>query len=158
MPGLFAAHTFDIRSVALAGALLIGLACPALASEPITVVLDRAQVLKLPPKAQTVIIGNPMIADVLVQKNGSMVVTGKSFGMTNLIAQDAAGAVIGESILRVEAPSDGLIVVQRGMERESYSCTPRCQPAVSLGDSEGHFAAAGSQATKRSSLVSGSSQ
>jgi hypothetical protein len=158
MPGLFAPHAFDIRSVALSCVLLFGVACPALSSEAITVVLDRAQVLKLPPKAQTVIIGNPMIADVLVQKNGSMVVTGKSFGITNLIAQDATGAVIGESILKVEAPSDGLIVVQRGMERESYSCTPRCQPAVSLGDSNGHFTAAGGQATTRNGLVRGSGQ
>ncbi len=155
MIGSFASRLPDCRSLALAGILMVGTAGPVMASDLITVVLDHAQVLKLPPRTQTVIIGNPMIADVLVQKNGSMVVTGKSFGATNLIAQDAAGTVIGESMLRVEAPRDGLVVVQRGMDRESYSCTPACQPSVSLGDSDTHFKAAGGQATSRSSLVNG---
>jgi Flp pilus assembly secretin CpaC len=123
------------------------------AAETITVRLDHAQVLKLPPKANTVIIGNPMIADVTVQKNGSMVVTGKSYGVTNLIAQDATGAVIGESLLRVEAPDEDMIIVQRGMERESYSCNPKCQPALNLGDSKTHFEGVGTQAATRNSLA-----
>lgn len=138
---------------ARAGLIFLICSSPAFASDQITVVLDHAQVLKLPPKAQTVIIGNPLIADVLIQKNGSMVVTGKSFGITNLIAQDASGAVIGESLLRVEAPSEGLVVVQRGMDRESYSCTPKCQPALILGDADNHFKGAGGQVTSRNGFV-----
>ena len=145
----------DWRMIVVAGALALGTVYPARSADQISVVLDHAQVLKLPPKAQTVIIGNPLIADVLIQKNGSMVVTGKSFGITNLIAQDASGAVIGESLLRVEAPNEGLVLVQRGMERESYSCTPQCQPAIILGDADGHFKGAGNQATSRNGLVSG---
>ena len=93
--------------------------------------------------ATTIVIGNPMIADVAVQKNGSMVVTGKSYGTTNLIAQDSTGAVIGESLIRVEAATDGVVLLQRGLERESYSCTPRCQPTLSLGDVQRHFEAVG---------------
>ena len=84
-------------------------ASPALALDSIIVRTDHAQVLKLPPRTNTIIIGNPMIADVSVQKNGSMVVTGKSYGTTNLIAQDATGAVIGESIIKVEAPVDDVL-------------------------------------------------
>ena len=53
-------------------------ALPAAAMDSILVQTDRAQVLKLPPRATTIVIGNPMIADVAIQKNGSMVVTGKS--------------------------------------------------------------------------------
>ena len=34
----------------------------------------------------------------------------------------------------MSAPSDAVVVVQRGLERQSYSCTPNCQPSVILGD------------------------
>ncbi len=128
-------------------------ASPAFALDSIIVRTDHAQVLKLPPRTNTIIIGNPMIADVSVQKNGSMVVTGKSFGTTNLIAQDATGAVIGESIIKVEAPVDDVLLVQRGLERETYSCTPRCQPTLSLGDVQRHFEGISGQTTTRNSLA-----
>ncbi len=126
---------------------------PAAAMDSILVQTDRAQVLKLPPRATTIVIGNPMIADVAIQKNGSMVVTGKSYGTTNLIAQDSTGAVIGESLIRVEAATDGVVLLQRGLERESYSCTPRCQPTLSLGDVQRHFESVGAQANARNGLA-----
>jgi hypothetical protein len=134
---------------------VLGLAAvtPALAVDAITVQTDRAQVLKLPARTTTVVIGNPMIADVSVQKNGSMVVTGKSYGTTNLIAQDSSGVVLGESLIKVEAPNDDVVVLLRGSERESYSCTPRCQPTLSLGDVPRHFDAVGAQTTSRNALA-----
>ena len=58
---------------------------PSGAPESVVVLVDQAKVVRLPEKAQTVIVGNPAIADVAVQRNGVMVVTGKSFGVTNLI-------------------------------------------------------------------------
>ena len=109
-------------------ALLLGPGA-ALALDNILVQTDRATVLKLLPKTTTVIVGNPSIADISLQKNGSVVVTGKSYGTTNLILQDASGEVLGEQLISVQAASDGgQVLVQRGMERETYSCTPRCQP------------------------------
>jgi hypothetical protein len=138
--------------VAVAGLWLMG-ALPAAALDSIVVQTDRAQVLKLPPKATTIIIGNPMIADVTVQKNGSMVVTGKSYGTTNLIAQDSTGAVIGESLIRVEAANEGTMIVQRGMDRESYSCTPNCQPTLSMGDVQKYFEVVGGQTNVRNGLA-----
>ena len=56
----------------------------------IAVTLDQAKIAKLPAGATTLIIGNPMIADVaMLKNNNSMVITGKGFGQTNLIALDA---------------------------------------------------------------------
>ncbi|GGH08389.1 hypothetical protein GCM10007036_03850 [Alsobacter metallidurans] len=132
---------------------LLAFAGPAAALDSIVVQTDHAQVLKLPPRATTIVIGNPMIADVAVQKNGSMVLTGKSYGETNLIAQDSSGAVIGESRIRVEAASENIMVVQRGMERETYSCAPNCQPTMSLGDVQRHFESVGAQTTNRNQLA-----
>jgi hypothetical protein len=125
----------------------------AAAQDNIKVQTDRATVIRLVAKTTTVIVGNPSIADISLQKNGSVVVTGKSYGTTNLISQDATGAVISEQLIRVEAADDGQMVVQRGMERETYSCTPRCQPTLSLGDVPKHFDSAAAQANARNSLA-----
>ena len=126
--------------------------------DSVVVMVDHAKVVRLPEKAQTVIIGNPAIADVAVQRNGVMVVTGKSFGVTNLIALDASGALLAESLVRVGADSDSVLTVQRGLERESYSCTPVCQPSAQLGDAAKYFGEVGAQATTRNGQALGASK
>jgi Flp pilus assembly secretin CpaC len=126
-------------------------------TESVVVMVDHAKVVRLPEKAQTVIVGNPAIADVSVQKNGVMVVTGKSFGVTNLIALDSSGALLAESLVRVSAASDSILTVQRGLERESYSCTPVCQPSAQLGDVQRYFGEVGAQAASRNSQATGGS-
>lgn len=122
------------------------------ASSLVTVSLDQARIVKVPERTQTLIIGNPSVADVtLLKTNGIMVVTGKGFGETNLIALDANGEPVAESIVRVNGDSQNL-VVQRGMERESYSCAPRCQPAVALGDSGKYMGDVATQIRAREGL------
>ena len=39
----------------------------------------------------------------------------------------------------MEGPTDRLVTVYRGVERESYSCMPVCQRRVTLGDSDNYF-------------------
>ena len=122
--------------------------------ESVMVLVDHAKVVRLPERAQTVVVGNPAIADVTVQRNGVMIVTGKSFGVTNLIALDATGTLLAESLVRVGAASDSMLTVQRGMDRESYSCTPQCQPSVQLGDSTKYFTDTGAQTASRNTMAS----
>ena len=52
----------------------------------------------------TLVIGNPMIADVSMQSGGLMVVTGKGYGVTNLIALDRNGATLMEKQVSVKGP------------------------------------------------------
>ena len=55
----------------------------------IAVILDQAKIARLPQGTATLIVGNPMIADVtMLKNNNTMVITGKGFGQTNLIAID----------------------------------------------------------------------
>jgi hypothetical protein len=124
----------------------------AVANESISLMLDRATVIKAPPKTAMVVIGNPAIADVSVQRNGVLVLTGKTFGETNMLALDDEGKLISESWLRVQDNNRNL-VVYRGAETESYSCTPDCKPALALGDSDKHFGRSGGQASSRNTLA-----
>ncbi len=121
--------------------------------ETLAVMIDHAKVIRLPERTQTVIVGNPIIADITVQRNGLVVVTGKSYGVTNLIALDGAGTLLAESLVSVQAATDSIVVVQRGLERESYSCTPNCQPSILLGDANKYFSEIGGQAGQRNSLA-----
>jgi len=106
----------------------------------LSVTVDRAKVIRLPESTKIVIVGNPAIADVAIQKNGVVVVTGKSYGVTNLIALDGLGTMLAESTLRVAAPSEAIVVLQRGaLDRQTYSCTPSCMPSVVLGDANTFF-------------------
>jgi Flp pilus assembly secretin CpaC len=121
--------------------------------DTVAVMIDHAKVARLPERTQTVIVGNPMIADITVQRNGLVVITGKTYGVTNLIALDAGGAMLAESMISVQAPNDSVVTVQRGLERESYSCTPNCQPSILLGDANKYFTEIGGQAGQRNTLA-----
>jgi hypothetical protein len=123
---------------------------PAHATDMLTVLLDQAIITKLPAHVSTIVIGNPLIADVTVQPGGLVVVTGKAYGMTNLIALDRAGAVLTERNIEVRAPLDRILIVYRGVNRESYECTPDCQPTAVLGDGTAFFNETLGQAANRS--------
>lgn len=124
--------------------------------DQIEVTLDQAKLVKLPAGAETIVIGNPSIADVSVQRNGVMVITGRSTGRTNFIALDSGGNIISESMVAVTIPTLGRVVVQRGLDRASYDCAPLCSPAVSLGDDEKHFGRTVDQASRRDGMANGS--
>jgi hypothetical protein len=145
--------------LALAGAApAAALAAPASAPPGmLTVVIDQAKVAQLPAGTRTLVVGNPAIADVTMLKgSAAMVVTGKGYGLTNLIALDAQGNIIDEKGIEVE-PTKAVLVVQRGSERESYWCNPLCMPTVQVGDDNSAFTSASGQVTAHSALAGGGS-
>ena len=122
----------------------------AAAAETMNVVLDQAALMKLPEKVSTIVIGNPMIADIAIQSGGLVVVTGKGFGSTNLIALDRAGTVLLERSIVVSGPQGrDTVQVYRGVQRETYSCTPNCERRITLGDSADYFTAIAAQTDAR---------
>ena len=137
---------FVFRSLA-AGMLLWPVAVLAEPSaNTIAVNVDQARLVKLPARVATIVVGNPLIADVALQAGGVMVVTGKGYGATNFIAMDRGGDVLVDRMIQVEGPTDQLITVYRGVERESWSCLPICQRRVTLGDGDSYFKSAMDQA------------
>lgn len=119
-------------------------------AEAINVIVDRATVLRLPEKVATIVIGNPSIADGSLQAGGLLVVTGKGYGNTNLLALNRQGDTLAEYVVNVTAPKDDTkMTIYRGVERETWSCAPRCEHSVMLGDSSAYFNANAAQITLR---------
>jgi Flp pilus assembly secretin CpaC len=125
-------------------------------AEAIAVNVDQAKLVRLPTRVATIVVGNPLIADVTLQTGGIVVVTGKGYGATNFIAMDRSGEVLVDRIIQVEGPTDQLVTIYRGVDRESYSCMPICQRRVTLGDGESYFKSTIDQAGSLSGQASGS--
>ncbi|MDB5504576.1 MAG: hypothetical protein JWR89_4478 [Tardiphaga sp.] len=146
---------FLLRSLA-AGILLIpagGIAAPV--DDLIAVNVDQAKLIKFPDRIATIVVGNPLIADVTLQPGGMVVVTGKGYGATNIIAMDRTGAVLMDRIVQVEGPTDKVVTIYRGVDRESYSCSPVCQRRVTLGDGETYFKSTMDQAGSLNTQATG---
>ena len=124
-------------------------------ADSIAVNVDQARLVKLPARVATIVVGNPLIADVALQAGGVLVVTGKGYGATNFIAMDRSGEVLVDRVIQVEGPTDQLITVYRGIDRESYTCRPICQRRVTLGDGDTFFKATMEQAGTLSSTAGG---
>jgi Flp pilus assembly secretin CpaC len=147
----------SLKFLSLALGILV---CPVAAvAEPsadsIAVNVDQAKLVKLPTRVSTIVVGNPLIADVTLQTGGILVVTGKGYGATNFIAMDRSGEILVDRVIQVEGPTDQLVTVYRGVERESYSCMPVCQRRITLGDGENYFKSAMDQAGSLNSQATG---
>ena len=157
------AMTRPIRSLAsgaTAMAFCLGIAgAGASASEAraadLMVRYDQSQLLRLPRPATEVIIGNPSIADVAIQGGNLLVVTGKTFGVTNVIALDAQRNVIQDQRVVVEHDDQRTLVLFKGTQRHSYTCTPNCTPTITIGDSSEYFDAISKAAQSKTSAATG---
>jgi hypothetical protein len=132
---------FFIRRVlagACCAAVLPLILSPVMAQDRLILEIDRAKIIELPSGTNTLVIGNPGIADAtLLRRQNRIILTARSYGETNMIALDSRGEALAEVMVVVKNSGQGLIV-QRGLERETWTCNPRCEPAVSLGDSTRH--------------------
>jgi len=126
-------------------------------SNAVVITLDQAQVMKLPDGVATLVVGNPLIADISIQAGGMAVLTGKGYGMTNLVALDRSGKVLEQKTIQVQGARDS-VVVYRGVERESYSCTPKCERRITLGDTNEYFGSTLGQTSARTGQALGAVQ
>jgi Flp pilus assembly secretin CpaC len=148
-----AAPLARLALAALAGAITLA-ALPA-AAEPIDVIVDQAKVMRIARPADLVIIGNPAIADATIQDNQTLIITGKSFGSTNLIVLDAAGQAIADELVTVSPQNDQVVTVYRRAERQTFSCTPDCSPVLAVGDNTQAFDTVNTQIQSHGAMVTG---
>ena len=142
----FTAPIRHIAALTFAGlATVVALTATATAAEPISVIVDRAKVLHISQPADVVIIGNPAIADATIQDSQTLIITGRSYGTTNLIVLDKQGQSIADNIVTVEPSNDQVVTIYRRDSRQTLSCTPECSPVLSLGDTPKVFESANAQ-------------
>lgn len=123
------------------------------ASELVTVAIDHARVLKIGRPAETVIVGNPAIVDVTVHDSETLVLTGRSYGITNLVVLDREGEPILDESVAVKNFEDNTVRVYRQAERITYACAPQCEPTVTIGDDPDEFRNAAAQFTARQTMA-----
>jgi Flp pilus assembly secretin CpaC len=119
----------SIRSILALGLGIAASIAPAIAAEDnmLRVYMDHARVLKLDRPVSKVIIGNAKVADATVADAQTIVITGRSFGTTNLVLLDAQGnAIIDERIL-VSIDEGNTVRVFKATSRAVLSCTPNCE-------------------------------
>lgn len=136
LPTVSAIHAATFSACALLAAVVLD-ATQARADDLI-VRYDQAQLLRLPRPVNEIIIGNPSIADVAIQGGNLLVITGKTFGITNIIALDSDRNIIQDQRVLVERDS-ALVNLHLGSARRTYSCTPQCQPNLTIGDEMAYF-------------------
>jgi Flp pilus assembly secretin CpaC len=106
-------------------------------SDPISVKVNMARILRISAPAATVIIGNPGVADITIQDPQTLVLTGRSYGQTNLIVLDSAGNPVADTIVTVIQAQSDTVTVYMGTARQTLACQPVCQPTITLGDDNG---------------------
>lgn len=131
---------------------LIALSAGSAQAADLVVAYDQSQLLRLPRPVASIIIGNPSIADVTVQGGNLLVVTGKTFGITNIIALDAERNIIQDQRIVVTRDEVRTVNLTKGGQRQSYSCTPNCSPTLTIGDSEDYFSTISSHAQTKTKL------
>lgn len=125
-------------AIALATVLALGAVAPATADEasaPISVKVNMARILRIGSPAATVVVGNPGVADVTIQDPQTLILTGKSYGQTNMIVLDAKGNPIADTLVEVIQSQADLVTMFNGSARNTVACAPSCAPVVMVGDS-----------------------
>jgi Flp pilus assembly secretin CpaC len=109
---------------ALVSALIISAGAGAAGIE---VTMNQAKIVKLARAADTIVIGNPAIADASVQDASTVVLTGKGFGVTNLVVLDEMGNPIIDEQVTVTRGTASTVRIYRRAQVQTLSCTPFCE-------------------------------
>lgn len=114
-----------------ATALLAGPGLAVAQSGRISVEIDQAQRVQLSGPAGSVIVGNPEIADVTVVDANTLYITGKGYGVTEVVAVDPIGRTVFQSQVVVTAGDGaGRVRVWRGAQSTEMACAASCSPSV----------------------------
>jgi len=114
--------------------------------------VDHAKVLRLERDADTVIVGNPLVVDATVQDSRTIVLTGRSYGVTNLIVLDSLGEPIVDEPVVVQTSEANIVRIYRQASRQTFACSPVCERTLTIGDENLQFETTFRQIENRNTL------
>lgn len=152
-------HAGTILFAALAAFCMAALGATSAHADQISVQMDKARPLRIAEPAATIAVGNPLIADAAILDSQTLLITGKSYGVTNLIAFDANGDTIFEvdlAVTEAQAPQVSVVSLYRGTARSSYACANggTCQSQAMIGDSDESYTQVAGQRSQQLSASS----
>ena len=116
-----------LASAAVLLAPVIGMA----QSGSLNIEIDQAQRIQLRGPAGSVIVGNPAIADVTVVDSNTLYITGKGYGVTEIVAVDTIGRTVFQSqIVVTDGAGSGRVRVWRGGQATEMACASSCSPSL----------------------------
>ncbi len=124
------------------------------AAEQLWLTMDQVRPFQLDAPAQSIVVGNPAIADVTIQDNSNLLLFGKAPGLTNIYVFDESGEAVKNLIIRVRTPSSDMLTVHRGAARTTYNCTTNCEATVTVGDDPNAFNGVSGQVSAKYSQAS----
>ncbi len=125
-----ASPTLALAALAAAAALCVPAAGMA-QSASLNVEIDQARRVQLRGPAGSVIVGNPQIADVTVVDSNTLYITGKGYGVTEIVAVDSIGRTVFQSQVVVTAGDGvGRVRVWRGGQATEMACATSCSPSM----------------------------
>lgn len=128
---------------------------PADPNEPVSVVVDKAHLMRLDKDASVVMVANPTIADVAIESPRMVFIVGREPGETNIFVLDSKGNEIVKSDLVVVPKLDRHVTVNRVTQEanveSTLSCAPRCAEVVTSVGTGSIITTLGSSGTTGSS-------
>jgi len=125
------------------------------ASESLRVTIDKNHVLRTDRPVETIIVGNPHIADVSAQSNQLMFILGRTSGETNILGFDKDGNVVFDKDVTVVPHTTRTVTLHRGTLTETFACAPRCEVQMHPGDDPAKFSVISGQSATHTGAASG---
>lgn len=121
---------FRLIAAAVATTVLLAPLSAAGQSNSVNVEIDRSTRVQLGGVAASVIVGNPQIADVTVVDANTLFITGKGYGVTEVVAVDGIGRTLFQRQVVVTGGSTGSVRVWRGARATEMACASSCAPSI----------------------------
>jgi Flp pilus assembly secretin CpaC len=127
----------SVRILIPALALAMSLPVAARAEGAVSVPVDGVQRVSLRGQAASVIVANPRIADVTVADANTLFITGKGYGVTEVVVVDAIGRTLFQNRVVVTGGQPGSVRVWRGAQPTEMVCAQSCAPSVRTAQAGG---------------------
>lgn len=125
-------YRIPARSIALLAVATMAVAGAAAAQSAgaMNIGIDRSQRISLRGSVSSVVVNNPLIADVTVVDANTLVIQGKGYGQTEILAMDAIGRTLFQTQIVVSGGQAGSLRVWRGGKATEMACGATCSPSL----------------------------